>query len=131
MVEAWRVEEALLRLVHEDASAHGAELRVVAISAAEQVHPDLEERRAVREVLGVESMFYVEDRIGRLARREGFPFLSLPEVMAEEAARTGVFFHGFKNGIPWGGHWNQEGHRFAGRWLAAGFCARLGAGKAP
>jgi hypothetical protein len=43
--------------------------------------------------------------------------------MQAEADASGVYFHGFERiGTQGDGHWNAEGHRFAGRRLAMVLC---------
>jgi len=126
-VESWRVTEALLRQFHKEVKAGGAELRMMAVSSAQQVHPDVAEREAFLKVLQVETLFYVEERLAKLAAQEGFPFSSLPQPMAEHAARNNVFLHGYPNAIPWGGHWSPAGHELAGELVAADFCKQLAA----
>ena len=62
-----------------------------------------------------------------LAEREGFPAVGLAGELAELAALSGAWLHGFPNSLPGIGHWNRDGHRLAGELLAHTVC-RLGLG---
>jgi hypothetical protein len=61
-----------------------------------------------------------------VARREAIPILALGQPMAGYAERNHVFLHGFANAVPWGGHWNEKGHRLAGQMIADSICADWG-----
>ena len=129
MVEAWRVTEALIRQMAKEVREHGAEFRMMAVSSPEQVHPDLAEREEFMKTLKIETLFYVEERIAKLAEKERFAFFSTSQPLADYALKNHAFAHGFPNGVPWGGHWNELGHRLAGEWLAADYCKRIEAAK--
>ncbi len=125
VIEAWRVTEALLHQMAKEVHESGAEFRMMAVSSPQQVHPDVSEREEFRKVLGMPNLFYAEERLAKIADKEGFAFLSLPQPMADYAAKNNVFLHGFPNAITWGGHWNENGHRVAGELLAADYCKRF------
>jgi lysophospholipase L1-like esterase len=129
MVEAWRVTEALLHQMITEVKAKGAELRMMAVSSPQQTHPDLQERADFLKELKIDSAFYVEERLTKLAEKEGVFFSNLPPRLADYAAQNHVHVHGFPNGIPWGGHWNELGHRLAGEWIAADYCKLLASPK--
>lgn len=128
MIAAWEVTEALLRRIHAEVKAKGKDFRMMIISSPQQTHPDLSERAEFMKALGIDNLFHVEERLARLAEKEGFPLLSTSQPLAEYAEKNQVFVHGFANSIPWGGHWNYLGNRLAGEMLAADYCKRLGAG---
>jgi hypothetical protein len=65
-------------------------------------------------------------RIADLGRREGFPVIRLPERMQRYAEQHGTYLHGFDNTVLGEGHWNVEGHRLAGEWIAEAICEALG-----
>ncbi|MEZ4298762.1 MAG: SGNH/GDSL hydrolase family protein [Polyangiaceae bacterium] len=127
MIRAWDVTEALLRQIHSEVKAKGKDFRMIAISSPQQAHPDPAEREAFMKELGIDTLFYVEERLAKLTDKEGIPFLSLSQPLAEYALKNNVLVHGFPNSIPWGGHWNELGHRLAGEWIAEDYCKRLGA----
>ncbi len=130
MIEAWRRLEAIVPRMHAEVRAHGAEFVMMAVSSAQQVHPDVNERAELMKALGVDSLYYTEERMARLAAKDGFTFLSLPQQMADFAAKNKVFLHGFPNAVPWGGHWNATGHAYAASLVARHFCDRAAASRA-
>jgi hypothetical protein len=125
MIRAWQVTEALLRQIHSEVKAKGKDFRIMIISSPQQVHPDLTEREAFMKELQIDNLFYVEERLAKLAAKEGFPLFSTSQPLAEYTLKNKVFAHGFANSIPWGGHWNHLGNRLAGEWLAEDYCKRL------
>lgn len=129
MIRAWEVTEALLRQIRDEVKQKGKDFRMMIISAPQQTHPDVAEREAFMKELGIDNPFYVEERLAKLAEKEGFPLFSTSQPLAEYSLKNQVFVHGFANSIPWGGHWNYLGNKLAGEWLAADYCARLSAPK--
>lgn len=129
MIRAWEVTEALIRQIHAEVKAKGKEFRMMAISSPQQTHPDIAEREAFLKALEIDHPFYVEERLAKLAEKEGFPFFSTSQPLADYAMKNQVHVHGFANSIPWGGHWNYLGNKLAGEWLADDYCKRLKAGK--
>ena len=118
---AWAVTEAMLREMGEEARAHGARFAIVTLTDGIQVDPDLKKRQAFARQLGIADLFYPDERIRQTGEAAGIPVLNLAPPLADYAARTGRFLHGFPNTRPGEGHWNAEGHREAakvlGRWL--------------
>jgi hypothetical protein len=122
---AWAVTEAMLREMGEEARAHGARFAVVTLTDGIQVHPDLQKRQAFARQLGITDLFYPDERIKRIGEAAGIPVLNLAPPLADYAARTGQFLHGFPNTKPGEGHWNALGHREAARVLGRWLCAQL------
>jgi lysophospholipase L1-like esterase len=118
---AWEVTEAMLREMSVEVRAHGARFAVVTLTDGIQVHPQLAKRQAFARQLGIADLFYPDQRIAQAGAAAGIPVLNLAPPLADYAARTGHFLHGFPNTRPGEGHWNAEGHREAakvlGRWL--------------
>lgn len=122
---AWAVTEALLREMEEETRAHGARFAVVTLTDGIQVDPDLKKRQAFAHQLGIADLFYPDLRIRKTAEAAGIPVLNLAPPLADYAARTGHFLHGFPNTQPGEGHWNAEGHREAARVLGRWLCGVL------
>ena len=118
MRSAWRVTEALLTAMRDDVSEHRADFRIVTLSTAEQVDPQVEHREEWKKKLGVPDLYYQEARLRALADTEGLRLLALGPIMAGRAEKTKEVFH--FNGE---GHWNPDGHRAAGEIIAADYCA--------
>ena len=123
--EAWKVAEGELELVHQETAAHGAQLLVVTLSNGIQVNPDPALRRAYMEQMGVDNLFYPDLRIKALGERRGFAVLNLAPPFQAYAESHHVFLHGFSNTRMGSGHWNENGHRYAGELIAGRLCELL------
>lgn len=126
--EAWQVTEDLLRLVARETHGLGARFVLVTLSNSIQVHPDPARSRDFAAKLGVDDLFYPDQRIHQLAAREGWLAISLARPFRDHARRQGVCLHGFDNALPCAGHWNAEGHRLAGDRIAQDLCRAYGQG---
>ena len=75
--------------------------------------------------MSVPDLFYPDMRIQNLGNREGFAVLTLAPLLQVYAQEQRVFLHGFKNSGVGRGHWNQEGHRLAGKLIAEKLCSDM------
>lgn len=123
-VEAWRVTERLIETMDNEVRGRGASFLVVTLSNGIQAHPDPAVRRAYAERIGVPDLYYPERRIGAFCDRHGIPVLSLAPDFQQYAERHKVYLHGFGENLG-AGHWNQDGHRLAGRLIAQAICRNL------
>lgn len=119
---AWAITEGVIELMHQEVRAHGADLFVVELNNAIQVHPDPDFRDRAANQLGASDLEEPDRRLRRLSETQGFHFLSLTEPMQAIAQSDHIFFHGFSNTSPGSGHWNQQGHAVAGKLMAAELC---------
>ncbi len=120
--EAWELTDRLLLTMHQEVTARDIPFLVMVVTSGVVVRPETEPRAALREELEVEDLFYADRRIAQLGEAAGFPVVVLSAAMQAKAAEEGVYFHGFAN-TQWGtGHWNRQGHAFAGRRLAEVIC---------
>ncbi len=131
--DAWRVTEAMIAAMRDEAAAHGARFGVVLLTTGIQVHPDPAVRAAFLRKLGLADLFYPDRRLAAFGQRAGMPVLDLAPPMQRLAARDRVFFHGAANTAPGEGHWNAQGHATAARLIDDWLCREvLGApGQAP
>lgn len=127
--EAWRVTEGLIRKMHEEVNAHGAQFLVVTLSTGAQVHPDPWFREQFEGRLGVADLFYPDRRIHELGKRTGFRVINLAPGMQRLATVFGAWWHGFENSQPGIGHWNSAGHQVAATSIAEMLCGRETASK--
>lgn len=119
--EAWQVTEALIVQMRNEVQARGAKFLVVTGSKGIQVDPDASRRGEYMKQLGVDTLFYPEQRLKALGERERFEVLTLAPALLEYATRNGEVLHGF--GATKGtGHWNASGHRVAGELIAEKLC---------
>jgi hypothetical protein len=119
--EAWRVTEGLIVLMRDEVVQKGADFLVVTLSIGIQVHPDPSVRTRFMQRLGITDLFYPDLRIKALGAQEGFSVLNLAQNFQSYAEQHKVFLHGFGKELGWG-HWNQEGHRLAGKTIAQKLC---------
>ena len=122
--EAWKITEAALLLMRDEVAAHGAKFFVVVLTNGVQVHPDPLNRENYARWIGVPDLLYPDRRLAEFCRREGIPILLLAPAFQEYATKHQVFLHGFGNSLGTG-HWNQAGHRLAGKMLAEWLCGQL------
>jgi hypothetical protein len=117
--EAWRITEKVLTLLRDEAAGHHTPLRVVLVNSHHQVHPDVAARQELARKLGINDLNYAESRLERILKREGIPVLALAPMFCKYAEREQVYLHGFRsNGTLGQGHWNEDGHRLAGKVIA-------------
>jgi hypothetical protein len=115
--EAWAVTEALIATMANEIANQGAQLVVVVVSNPVQVHPDDSVYRGACRQFAVDNLFYADRRIEAVCTRVGSPCLTLAPLLRERAIGNGTYFHGF-NGSLGSGHWNRDGHRVAGEFVA-------------
>ena len=127
--DAWQVTEGILQLMQEEVRAHDAELLVVTLSSAAQVHPSSSTRKAFCEKLGVDSPFYPDNRVKQFGIAHGIHVLNLAQPLQEYAEQNQVFLHGFANTTLGKGHWNEEGHKLAADLIAKRIRKMIGSGE--
>jgi hypothetical protein len=121
-VDAWGVTEAMISAMQREITARGKILFLAVLSTGIQVNPDPDVREAFKRGLGVDDLYYADRRLVELGARNGFPAAMLAPEMLRWAESNARCVHGFQNGTPCGGHWNQDGHRIAGEILAREMC---------
>lgn len=121
--EAWRITEALIERTRALAERSGARFLLVSVPYAIQVHPQRALREALQAELGVDDLFYPEQRLASLAARAGIPAVLLAPGLQRLAEQTGAFFHGFERTGMGRGHWNAEGHQAAATLIARKICS--------
>lgn len=124
--EAWRITEGLIAKSADFSKRNGARFAVVTVPYAIQVHPDPNVRASLQARLGVKDLFYPDQRIAALAKKNGITAVTLAPEMQPLAQKSGTYFHGFDNVGMGRGHWNAEGHRAAARIIARRLCEERG-----
>src|SRR6185295_11695666 len=92
--DAWQVTERLIVQMRDEVTAKGAQFLVVTGSTGIQVSPDAAAREAYMKRLGVQSLFYPDERIKALGEREHFDVINLAPVLLDYAIRNRSFLHG-------------------------------------
>ena len=119
--KAWQVTEAIVAAMRSDVQNSGARFMLVTASNGVQVLPHVEQRAVFAERLGVDDLYYPDRRITQFGRANGIPVMNLAPYLAEHSAREKVNLHGFEGNVGYG-HWNQLGHRVAGKELGKWLC---------
>jgi hypothetical protein len=122
--EAWRLTEALILQMREEVRGKGARFVVVTLSNGIQVYPEPNVRRIFMKRVGVNDLFYPDNRVKALGEREKISVISLAPLLQGYADENKAFLHGFGSNIG-NGHWNQLGQRVAGEAIAQRFCEGL------
>jgi hypothetical protein len=122
---AWRVTEAVLRLMRDECRRKHTPFAVVTLTEGVQVTPMREKKVSLQRRLGAQDLYYAERRLDEFGKREGIPVLNLAPAMAEQAEERHVFFHAYHDSLGIG-HWSQEGHRVAGELIASWLAGELG-----
>jgi len=115
--EAWAVAEELIRHSQAEASRHHAEFWLFLLDMAPQVDPDAGKRMAMMRDLGIDDLFLADKSLADFATQEDIMHATLAQKMLAFAEENHVVLHGFKNRRN-KGHWNEMGHRVAGRLIA-------------
>jgi hypothetical protein len=126
--EAWRVTEGVLLKMRDEIAQKGAKFFVVVLTNGVQVHPDVTVRTDFAKKLGVNDLFYPDNRLAIFCQKHGIPVLLLAPDFQEYATEHRVYLHGFAKGFRntlGNGHWNQDGHRLAGQTIARWLCPQL------
>jgi lysophospholipase L1-like esterase len=121
--EAWRVTEGLMTQIHSEVTARNARFLLVVGSNPIQAHPDQAARERFRTYLGVDDLFYPNQRLSQFANREKIDFFDLAQPLEKYADQTKEFLHGFGKKIG-SGHWNAYGHREAAELIAQKMCGQ-------
>jgi hypothetical protein len=121
---AWNLTEQLLGQMRDEVQDHGAKFVVVTLSNGIQVYPDPNVRQIFMKRVGVDDLFYPDNRIKGFAEREHIPVITLAPEMQVYAEQNRVFLHGFGSNLG-NGHWNQLGQRVAGEMIAGKVCEGL------
>jgi hypothetical protein len=119
--EAWRVTEGLISGIHNDVKTRGAKFLLVVGSNPIQAHPERAVRERFRSYLGVDDLFYPNQRLAQFANRQQIDFLDLAPSLEKYADESHVFLHGFGKEMG-NGHWNADGHRKAAELISQKMC---------
>jgi len=122
--DAWDITDRLVVAVADETRSHGARFLLAVLSTPGSVYPDAELRARYAQSLGVGSLFYPEQRLGRLGEQNGFEVVPLAPKMQQVADAKHVYLHGFPNTKPGFGHWNEAGHALGAELIAARLCGK-------
>lgn len=120
--EAWNITERLIEQMHREVSEREVPFVVLSVTSGVVVNPESKPREDLCRELGVDDLFHPDRWLERVGRENGFPVVLLSEKMQKEAEKSGAYYHGFANTRLGTGHWNAEGHRFAGEQVSDLIC---------
>jgi hypothetical protein len=123
-IEAWKITEELILMMRDEVASKGAKFLFVMLSNPIQANPDRAQREAFMKRVGVETLFYPEERLGGLTSRNNIPSLFLAPSLQKYADEHQVYLHGFGANLG-SGHWNENGHRVAGELIAQKLCSDI------
>ena len=109
--DAWQVTRAILRELRSEVTRHGAQLFVVTVPTAFQVHPEIwEERLGANDSLRrIDWLLdHPNEYLSQVCKEEQIPILDLLPLMRNEARNTSSLLYFFRDN-----HWNESGHQFA------------------
>ena len=126
---AWKLFESILLKTSKDLNNHDSELLTLIVSRGEIVDfekdyvlkgPDY----SLRENNEISNIFYPEDRLEKFGKDNNIPIISISRHMSNYnwSKKFGVSkFHGFGDNLGTG-HWNENGHKFAGEIVGQKIC---------
>ena len=120
--EAWKITEELIAKMNREVEEKNAKFHFVSIGDPMQVHPNPAFRQSFMDRYKIEDLFYPDKRLQAVGDREGFPVLNMAEPFQTYSEENNVCLHGFETAVPCAGHWNPDGHEFAGKLIADQFC---------
>jgi hypothetical protein len=127
--DAWNVTDALIVEMRDEVKAKGAQFLVVTLSSSIQVDPDPVAREQLIKRLGVPNLFYPDEHVAQLSKREDIPVLTLAPTFLQYAQEHHVELHGFRGNNQ--GHWNESAHQLGGELMARKVCEMQTQGATP
>jgi len=121
--EAWDITDRLVVATYEETRSHAARFVLTVLSTPGSVYPNADMRARYAKSLGVNTLFYPEERLESVARKNGIEVIALAPEMQKRADATHVYYHGFPNTKPGFGHWNEAGHALAADLIAERLCS--------
>jgi len=115
---AWNISEALILQSSADVRRHGAEFWLFTLDMPEQVDPDDKARSAFERSLGIQDLFISDNLFANFAAGHAILHGTLAPALLNFAKANHTVLHGFPGGLRNSGHWNESGHRVAGKLMA-------------
>ena len=120
---AWRITERLLVQMGKEVTSSGAKLSVVTLSNGIQVTPNEQATTNYMYRNGFKDIFLPDKKIANILNKHGISMITLAPKLQAIAHKSGQYMHGFDKNIG-GGHWNQNGHRYAAELISDQLCKR-------
>ncbi|MGP0127755.1 MAG: SGNH/GDSL hydrolase family protein [cyanobacterium endosymbiont of Rhopalodia musculus] len=123
--KAWDITEELVKMIRQESETIKAKFLAVTLSNPAQVYPDKSLRDKYFKQKRVVDEFSPDKRIKALGEKEKFYVLNLAPEFQFYADKNNQFLHGFENTVLGSGHWNQLGHKLAGKLITNKVCKML------
>lgn len=118
---AWQVTEALIKKMNQSIQQKSkVKFWIASLSTPAQVYPDKNIRDSIAKKLNVSNLDYPDERLADLTTSMKVPYFPLAKHLRLYADTNKKRLHG--NSDFAGGHWNELGHRIAGKRLADLLC---------
>jgi hypothetical protein len=119
---AWAVTEAALGAMNEECQKHGVQFIVLTLDTPPQTNPDPQYVKAFAKRLGVPDLNYPDNRIAQWAAAHHVTCFQLAPALRAVVDEKHILLHGGTPGAAGTGHWNEQGHYYAGLELARQYC---------
>lgn len=118
-VAAWDVTRRLIRQLQQEVLATGTKFGIVCLTLGAQTHPDPQARATFAERLGEADLLVPELIMEEVCKTSEppIPLLTLAPAFQSIATEQQISMHGFGTELN-GGHWNENGHRYAAKLIA-------------
>jgi lysophospholipase L1-like esterase len=118
-IVAWDITRRLIRQLQQEVLATNTKFGVVCLTIGAQTHPDPKARADFAKLLDMPDVLEPERFLGELCKtsQPPIPLLTLAPEFQKIATEQQVSMHGFGANLN-GGHWNENGHRFAAKLIA-------------
>ena len=112
--------------ISKDLEINNSELITLIVSRAEIVDYEEEYVKEMAKKNNISNIFYPEDRLENFGKQNNIPIISISRYMSDlnwSKNNEITKFHGFNSSDSLGtGHWNENGHKFAGEIIGKKIC---------
>jgi len=126
VTNSWELLESLLLKISKDLEINNSELITLIVSRAEIVDYEEEYVKEMAKKNNISNIFYPEDRLENFGKQNNIPIISISRYMSDlnwSKNNEITKFHGFNSSDSLGtGHWNENGHKFAGEIIGKKIC---------
>jgi hypothetical protein len=119
-VEAWSITQCLIQQLQQEVLQSGAKFGIVVLTTGLQTHPDPIVQKSFAAELGMPDLLEPDRILQEFCQGSTppIPMLSLAPDLQKIASEKQIAMHGFAANLN-RGHWNANGHRYAGELIAA------------
>ena len=124
VTNSWKLLESLLLEISKDLKINNSELLTLIISRAEIVDYEEEYVKKMAKSNNISNIFYPEDRLENFGEQNNISIISISRHMSDlnwSKNNELTKFHGFNESLG-SGHWNEDGHKFAGEIIGKNIC---------